>query len=210
MDFENLYLRSLTSIILLISFFIILYFFDSYLFVVTFLIYVIIGYEIYINFKKTSYLLILILYLILSFICIQVYFIYYYNQIFFIYFIFVIITFDTFSYIFGSFFGKKKIFKSISPSKTYMGLFFGIISTLLLGSIVNYYFKILFFDYFIFFTLLIIASSFIGDIIESYFKRKIHIKDSSKFLPGHGGFFDRLDGFIMSSIFLLLFKYYFI
>tara|TARA_Y100000590_G_scaffold239908_1_gene269780 strand:+ start:1233 stop:1508 length:276 start_codon:yes stop_codon:yes gene_type:complete len=91
-----------------------------------------------------------------------------------------------------------------------MGLFFGIISTLLLGSIVNYYFKILFFDYFIFFTLLIIASSFIGDIIESYFKRKIHIKDSSKFLPGHGGFFDRLDGFIMSSIFLLLFKYYFI
>ena len=55
MDFENLYLRSLTSIILLISFFIILYFFDSYLFVVTFLIYVIIGYEIYINIPSERY-----------------------------------------------------------------------------------------------------------------------------------------------------------
>ena len=210
MDFKNLYLRSITSIILLFSLFFVIYFYDSYLFIITFFLYLIIGYEVYINFKKTSYLLILILYLLLSLICIQVYFIYFYNQIFFIYFIFVIIAFDTFSYIFGSFFGKKKIFKSISPSKTYTGLFFGIFFTLLFGLIINYYLKILFFNYFIIFTLLIIASSFIGDIIESYFKRKNHIKDSSKLLPGHGGFFDRFDGFIMSSIFLLLFKYYLI
>ena len=86
-------------------------------------------------------------------------------------------------------------------------------STGIIGSksleIINDYFPYLKIDLLLI-ILSIIFLSFLGDIIESYFKRKIHIKDSSKFLPGHGGFFDRLDVFIMSSIFLLLFKYYFI
>ena len=51
---------------------------------------------------------------------------------------------------------------------------------------------------------LIIFISIIGDLIESYFKRKNNIKDSSKYLPGHGGFFDRFDSFIASIIILTL------
>ena len=47
----------------------------------------------------------------------------------------------------------------------------------------------------------IIFSSFIGDIIESYFKRKNNIKNSSGFIPGHGGIFDRFDSFLFSIIF---------
>ena len=54
---------------------------------------------------------------------------------------------------------------------------------------------------------MIILSSFTGDIIESFFKRKNNIKNSSNFLPGHGGFFDRFDSFIFSVIpFYLMFK----
>ena len=48
--------------------------------------------------------------------------------------------------------------------------------------------------------------SIIGDLIESYFKRKNNIKDSSQFLPGHGGYFDRFDSFIASIIFLTIFS----
>ena len=53
---------------------------------------------------------------------------------------------------------------------------------------------------------LIIGFSIIGDLIESYFKRKNNIKDSSKYLPGHGGYFDRFDSFIASIIMLAIFS----
>ena len=54
---------------------------------------------------------------------------------------------------------------------------------------------------------LIIFISIAGDLIESYFKRKNNLKDSSKYLPGHGGFFDRFDSFIASIIILTLFSF---
>ena len=57
---------------------------------------------------------------------------------------------------------------------------------------------------------LTIFFSIFGDLIESYFKRKNNLKDSSEFLPGHGGFFDRFDSFISSIIFLTLFSLFYL
>jgi len=41
----------------------------------------------------------------------------------------------------------------------------------------------------------------VGDILMSYIKRKNNKKDTSNFIPGHGGFLDRADGLIWIIIF---------
>ena len=208
MDFNNFILRIFTSIFLISSFFIIVYFFELYLPLVIFFVYMVILYEIFLFFKiKQQKPVLLILYVFFSLISIQLYFAYYYERTLFLYFVLLIICFDTISYISGSLFGRKKIMPNISPNKTFFGFFSGLTLTLIISLIFNNFFQILtLFNSFIF-SILIILFSFVGDIIESVYKRKFNIKNSSNLLPGHGGIFDRLDGLVMGSIAILIFSY---
>ena len=174
-----------------------LYNFD-YIFLLILLIYLFIAIEVFNNFKKLKY--IIFLYLIVS-----LYFLLNldFNKNNFTKFnlmITIIISFDIFSYLIGSKIGKNKIAISISPNKTYEGLFGGIIFSTFISIIYSLYINLTVNLYLIIFILLIIISSFIGDMVESYFKRQNNIKNSSNFLPGHGGFFDRFDSFIISII----------
>ena len=50
----------------------------------------------------------------------------------------------------------------------------------------------------------------IGDKDSKIIGGSYNIKDSSNFLPGHGGFFDRFDSFLSSIIFLTLYSYIFL
>ena len=112
-----------------------------------------------------------------------------------LYIIFSIWIFDSFSLIGGKLIGGKKLMPNISPNKTISGLIIGFVSLLIfsLFLIFNYNqnFSILLF------TLLIGFISFLGDAIESYYKRFLAIKDFSNFMPGHGGLLDRMDAFIL-------------
>ena len=118
---------------------------------------------------------------------------------FLLFIIFVCIFTDIGGYVFGKFLKGPKLTK-ISPNKTYTGVGGSFILSLTAGLI---FLKIsedeLFNSYtidFLIFIFIISLISQIGDLIISYFKRKAKIKDTGKFLPGHGGFLDRIDGLI--------------
>jgi phosphatidate cytidylyltransferase len=107
---------------------------------------------------------------------------------------------DIGGYIFGKLFGGPKLIK-ISPNKTWAGAF---------GSLILSQFAFLIFflnpDYklnlnIFFFQILLSIIGQVGDILMSYIKRINNKKDASNFIPGHGGFLDRVDGLIWIFIF---------
>jgi len=107
---------------------------------------------------------------------------------------------DTGGYIFGKLFGGPKLIK-ISPNKTWSGAFGSLILSQLAFLILfldsNYKLNINIF----FFQFLLSIIGQIGDILMSYIKRINNKKDTSNFIPGHGGFLDRVDGLIWIFIF---------
>lgn len=123
-----------------------------------------------------------------------------------------IVAVDVGAYFIGRAVGGRKIAPSISPSKTWAGLFGGALSASILGIGVELadfgpaaregfsWTGIL---------MAIAAGSLIavlaqaGDFFESWMKRRAGVKDSSNLIPGHGGFLDRVDGFL--AVFFVLF-----
>lgn len=111
--------------------------------------------------------------------------------------IFILIwIYDSFAYVFGSLWGKHKIFPSISPKKSWEGFFGGAILTLSIAVLFAYFFERDFFVYLVL-SLIVIVFGTLGDFLESALKRKCNIKDSSSILPGHGGILDRFDSFLL-------------
>ena len=108
---------------------------------------------------------------------------------------------DSFSYIGGNFIGGKKLILSISPNKTWSGFICGIVSATIFSGICFYINDYDVLSGFIFGSLLALFTQF-GDLFESWIKRKHLVKDSGRLIPGHGGFLDRLDGLLLSSILL--------
>ena len=105
---------------------------------------------------------------------------------------------DISAYFTGKLVGGPKIFKPISPNKTWSGLIGGMVAASLVGSILS-----IFTNYNLT-TMVILGAAFaviaqFGDFLESGIKRKFGVKDSGNIIPGHGGIMDRMDGFVTTT-----------
>ncbi len=110
---------------------------------------------------------------------------------------------DSFAYFAGRLFGKTKLFERISPKKTWEGFWGGMLMTIGCAVIMSFLFDDLTLFQWMVWAIIVSLSATLGDLAESLLKRSIHIKDSGSILPGHGGFLDRFDGFVIAVPFSL-------
>lgn len=106
---------------------------------------------------------------------------------------------DSTAYLGGKAMGRHKMAPKVSPNKTWEGSFWGMVGSVGGAMIV----WVLAFDSVpqllwssLGFALVGGAFGQVGDLAESMFKRTYAVKDSASFLPGHGGFLDRIDAFL--------------
>ena len=110
--------------------------------------------------------------------------------------IIVVIAVDVGAYFAGRAFGGPKIAPRISPSKTWAGLFGGMVFAALMLNLAydrsdgGDWSQIALLGV----ILAIVAQA--GDFFESWMKRRAGVKDSGRLIPGHGGLFDRVDGLL--------------
>ena len=127
---------------------------------------------------------------------------------------------DSGAYIVGSLMAKRKsgnhkMFPRVSPAKSWEGLIGGFIFDIIAGYIfyrIGWTADLTLTAYpllnSILFALVIGIFGTLGDLIESLFKRTLGVKDSGKFLPGHGGVLDRFDSLLLAvPVVYLLFIY---
>jgi len=116
--------------------------------------------------------------------------------VFFLYLVILISTMDIFAYFGGKIYGYKKIAPKISAGKTIEGTLTGLAFTIIMSLMIKYLM-----NYNVYQAVtagfLIAMLAFFGDLLESYFKRNIGIKDSGKLIPGHGGLLDRFDSYFL-------------
>ncbi|MDJ0645657.1 MAG: phosphatidate cytidylyltransferase [Flavobacteriaceae bacterium] len=116
---------------------------------------------------------------------------------------------DSFAYIVGSTLGRTKLYEKISPNKTIEGTIGGFIATLIAAYFLAEYVPILTLTSWLIIAILVVIFGVLGDLIESKFKREAQVKDSSNFIPGHGGFLDRLDSIIFAAPFVYVYLHLF-
>ena len=115
---------------------------------------------------------------------------------------------DSGAYMVGSRIGKTALFPRISPNKTWEGTIGGVIACILCGFIFAQFWDILSLVHWIALAIIVAVFGSLGDLIESMLKRSVKVKDSGKFLPGHGGMLDRFDAFIFLLPFASAYIYF--
>jgi len=119
------------------------------------------------------------------------------------YALFATFAYDTAAFFTGRSLGRHKMAPKISPGKTWEGAAGGIVGAVLLSLLftlstplalpISWWQAIIL-------GLLVSIFGQAGDLLESRFKRYIGVKDAGKSLPGHGGFLDRIDSVVFTSL----------
>lgn len=123
-------------------------------------------------------------------------------------FIAILLT-DTGCYYAGTHLGKHKLAPVISPNKTIEGSIGGAICAVIGAMVIGWYLGL---EWYLSLAAGLLCTAFaqIGDLSESLIKRDAGVKDSGDSLPGHGGFLDRCDSFVLTIPVMYYFCKYFI
>jgi len=114
-------------------------------------------------------------------------------------FLIVVVSVDTGAYASGLAFGKHLMAPTISPKKTWEGFAGSVAAALLAGILLAIFMLHQPWWVGVILALAMVLTATSGDLAESLIKRDLGIKDISSFLPGHGGFLDRLDSSLLSG-----------
>ena len=132
---------------------------------------------------------------------------------------------DAAAYYVGSKFGKRKLCPTISPKKSVEGLYGGVVGALIAGAAVmllfdvfrvmdpidpnglhalsdKWWLRVLLYAVL---SVLVMIAGMVGDLVASWVKRQVGIKDYGKIFPGHGGVMDRMDSVIFAMPVVYLF-----
>jgi phosphatidate cytidylyltransferase len=107
---------------------------------------------------------------------------------------------DVAAYFAGRLVGGPKLWPAISPNKTWSGALAGTVAGTAAGVAVVAVGGIEPIVPIAILSLLLSAAAQFGDLAESALKRRFGVKDASHAIPGHGGFMDRLDGFLTAAV----------
>lgn len=123
--------------------------------------------------------------------------------------IFVLVwVIDTAAFAVGRLFGGPKLASWISPNKTWAGLLGGMVAAWGFGFYIGYVTHSPAALLIGFLCSLLAVVEQIGDMAESYAKRRFDVKDSSGLIPGHGGVLDRLDGMLAVVTVIVVVTYF--
>ncbi len=119
---------------------------------------------------------------------------------------------DTFANIFGRMIKGPKLCPKISPNKTISGFCFGLLGGAVCGVVTYFVFNAIFagalttigFWRFMIVGFVGSAVSSVGDLLESYIKRRANVKDASNILRSHGGILDRFDSIALNIPFVFI------
>jgi len=106
---------------------------------------------------------------------------------------------DVLQYVCGKLFGRRKIMPKVSPNKTWEGFLGGWLLTAALILWLGPWLTPLAGAGLWVVALALPVAGFAGDVTMSAVKRDIGVKDTSRFIPGHGGVLDRLDSLIFTA-----------
>ena len=116
---------------------------------------------------------------------------------------------DTGAYFSGKLIGGKKLCPTISPGKTWAGLIGGLAASGLVAVLFHYYWGFYGSTAIAFILGMVIGGAGqIGDLMISFFKRKVGVKDTGTLIPGHGGVLDRVDSLLLAAPVYLVFLYF--
>ncbi|WP_295121113.1 phosphatidate cytidylyltransferase [uncultured Leifsonia sp.] len=114
-------------------------------------------------------------------------------------FLIVVVAVDTGAYASGLSWGRHPMAPTISPKKTWEGFAGAAVAAIVAGVLVSLFMIGEPWWFGIVFGLVALLTATAGDLAESLIKRDLGIKDMSSWLPGHGGFLDRLDSILPSA-----------